>query len=127
MKIYMTLLFSVLLLVPIWNSTISDCESTANPGSLKDCKGKETEENTETCCFLKSKDSSNNEDVECVDVVSDDVSTETKLKDVEAKIKSGTYWSDYNETYYNITEFTCDTSSSPYLVFGLLSLLCLLF
>ena len=73
------------------------CESYDN------CKQRSSEYIYEVCCFLEGN-LHGHEQKECVDVIRDDVRKEADLNITRDKIKNGTYWNTYNNSYDYIKE-----------------------
>ena len=84
----------------------SPCEDTDNPSSYNDCKQKSTEFIFEVCCFLNGTQFGKPKR-ECVDVTKDDIRNEKELNNTRDRIKNGTYWDTYNETYNEINVLNC--------------------
>ena len=84
----------------------SPCEETQEASSYDDCKQKSTEFIYEVCCFLKGQQHGNPK-LECIDVTRDDIRKEKDLNLTRDKIKNGTYWSSYNDTYDSIESIIC--------------------
>ena len=117
MKIKVCSIFYIILLIlfRLYNSDNEDfedydkasaCELTENVESFEDCKQRSTEFVYEVCCFLEGT-LHGEEEKECVDIIRDDVRNKVDLNITREKIKNGTYWSTYNETYDSIKDFRC--------------------
>ncbi len=88
----------------------SPCESVNVTMSKKpnDCYGKSTEFIEEICCYLESINATGGKGKECIDFQFYDYSREDLKKTAIEKIKNGTYWDVYNETYDEIVSLKCN-------------------
>ena len=85
---------------------LSSCETAEGVSSYEDCKQKSTEYIFEVRCFMKGKQHGE-ESLECVDVTRDDIRKEKDLNLTINKIKNGTYWDNYKDTYDYIEMLKC--------------------
>ena len=91
----------------IWNG--SECENASfTPESYEDCKLKSTEFVYETCCYLKGLGVDDTDiKQECVDIIKDDMIDSKILNQTKERIKNGTYWKTFNDTYKSIDILKC--------------------
>ena len=76
--------------------------------SYEDCKDRSSEYIYEICCFLRGKESKNNDTRnECVDINRDDKILDKGLNATKKKIMDGTYWNSWNGTYDSIEILDC--------------------
>ena len=133
MKIKLTSIFYIILILLFRFNNSDDeefedydkasaCEKTENVESYDDCKQRGTEYVYEVCCFLEGA-LHGEEEKECVDIIRDDVRNKVDLNITRDKIKNGTYWSTYNESYDYIKDFRCFSNyifSNNFLIFFVL-------
>ena len=91
----------------IWNG--SECENSSfTPESYEDCKHRSTEFVYETCCYLKGFGVNESDPKqECVDIIKDDTVVGKILNQTKERIKNGTYWETFNDTYFSIDILQC--------------------
>ena len=91
----------------IWNG--SECENTSFiPKSYEDCHHRSTEFVYETCCYLKGLGVDDSDiKQECVDIIKDDTAKGKILNQTRERIKNGTYWENFNNTYKRIDILKC--------------------
>ena len=88
------------------------CESTYNPKGWEECKGKGTYTPEEVCCYFKGTRPDIKNGSYCADVIIKDISTPEGRKEVEEKIKKGTYWEDMTLSF-NLEQMICYDSDIP--------------
>ena len=76
--------------------------------SYDDCKDRSSEFIYEICCFLRGRESGENETKnECVDINRDDKIKDKNFNITKKKIMNGTYWKSWNGTYDLIETINC--------------------
>ena len=82
----------------------SPCEKVDEPNTFEDCLGLSCEFIEEKCCYLEAVNSTNSTNKECIDFYVYDYMREDLKQKAIQKIKNGTYWESYNDTYKEIFE-----------------------
>ena len=111
MKLYCffnIILFFLIIICDEIKTWHSPCELTENPESYEDCTKKSTEYIDEICCYLKASSNKSDEMTgECIDIARDDARNKDTIKMTKERIKNGTYWPNYNNTYDEIEILRC--------------------
>ncbi len=98
----------------------SACEAIYEPTGYSDCKDMRSQSDEEKCCYVKAI-YQGNEDSWCGDIKKTD---ESNLDNVKESIKDGTYWAEYPDTYDEVQQLVCGSSS--YLTVGFLAFILIL-
>ena len=106
----------------------SPCEKVDEPNTFEDCLGLSCEFIEEKCCYLYSVNSTNLTSKECIDFYVYDYMREDLKQKAIQKIKNGTYWESYNDTYQKIIELKCKDeylNFVPIILISILMIYCL--
>ena len=105
----------------------SPCE-LEEPETFEECLGLSCEFIEEKCCYLYSVNSTNLTSKECIDFYVYDYMREDLKQKAIQKIKNGTYWESYNDTYKEIFELRCKDeylNFVPIILISILMIYCL--
>ena len=112
MKFFLFLIFIIInQILSQWDNEATPCErNNINnpPEKFEDCLGKSCEFIEEICCYLESINATGGKVKECIDFQFYDYSREDLKKTAIEKIKNGTYWDFYKETYDEIVSLKCN-------------------